>query len=93
MFENNLKPFLEGTCTIQLHSDSSHAPIFGCRLRIEDEKLLISPQVLFDELEDELLLINLEILKSNDLESITLHHKNHPVLRSIFILKEKTTSL
>ena len=92
MLQDILKPFLEVTCTIQLFSDSLHAPIFGCRLSINDERLIITPQVLFDDLENELLLINLEVAEFNGEDMITLVLKKNPALRSINILKEKYPS-
>ncbi len=89
MLEEILKPFLEFTCTIQLHSDELHAPIFGCRLKIDNDRLIITPQVLFDDLSDELILADLELSEFNGEDMIILIPKKHTELRSINILKEK----
>lgn|GEM_PF-5148738 len=88
MLQDILKSFQEVTCTIQLYSDALHAPIFGCRLKIENDRLIITPQVLFDDLADELLLDDLEVSEFNGEDMITLVLKKHPELRSINILKE-----
>ena len=88
MLQDILKSFQEVTCTIQLFSDSLHAPIFGCRLKIDNGRLIITPQVLFDDLADELLLDDLKVSEFNGEDTITLILKKHTALRSINILKE-----
>lgn len=89
MLSELIRSFLEGTCSIQILSDALHAPIFGCRIHIEDQRLVITPQVLFDELEDDLQLSNLEIVAYNGLDILTLAVKNHPFLQTLTIIKEK----
>ncbi|MBB6215968.1 hypothetical protein HNQ80_002059 [Anaerosolibacter carboniphilus] len=86
---HDIHPFLEGTCSVQILSDSLHAPIYGCTLAIEDSKLIIRPHILFDNFADELLLSDLETLEFNGSDLIVLKVNSSSNLKTLTIVKEK----
>jgi hypothetical protein len=85
---HDLLTFLEGTCSIQILSDSLHAPIHGCTLTIEDNRLVIRPHILFDNYEDKLLLADLEIIDFNGSDVILLKVNSSSDLQTLTIVKE-----
>lgn len=85
---HDIQPFLEGSCSIQILSDSPHAPIHGCSLTIEDNRLVIHPHILFDNYEDQLLLTDLEIIDFNDSDMIVLKVNSSSDLKTLTIVKE-----
>lgn len=89
LLHHDIHTFLEGTCSIQIFSDFIHAPIYGCTLTIEDNRLVISPHILFDNLHDELRLCDLEVLDFNGSDLIVLKVNGASSLKTLTIVKEK----
>ncbi|KXG74895.1 hypothetical protein AN619_20650 [Thermotalea metallivorans] len=85
-----LKSFLEETCSIQIKDDKCHSnPHKNCKISINDGKLVISPKILLDSLDDGLLLSNLEIIECKGSEYLKLKVLNHPELKSLTFMKAK----
>jgi hypothetical protein len=89
LLNHDVHIFLEGTCSIQILSDFLHAPIYGCTLTIEDSRLVINPHILFDSLNDELRLSDLEVLEFNGSDLIVLKVNSSSNLKTLTIVKEK----